>query len=233
MKQSQIFVYGAIGVTAMVGFAPTVNAQGIEAAQTVGYGPAVQQNAEPAFGQRGQWYLYTPSLLATHTHYDPAMSGPVVSDNGLSLSAEFGRFVRNRFSLGFEVGGQYGWQAQNSAITGVDSNQLTNWTASLHLVAGWQRPLASWLSFWPKIRLGGAYGRMDQIGYDNATGTGSKETFGSHWIDAGLRLPIVFHVTRHLFVEAAWVLNTSYGQNQQYTAIQASSQTTLGLGGWF
>lgn len=232
MKQTQFFVEGTLVVMAVVGFTTTVNAQSIEAAETVGPVPTVQQNAEPAFGQRGQWYLYTPSLFATHNHYDQVTGGPASSDNSLSLSVEFGRFVRNRFSLGVEVDGNYGWQTQDQATTGIDSNRLTNWMVGLHLVAGWQRPLSSWLSFWPKVRLGGSYGRMDEIVSDYA-GNGSKETLSSHSIDAGLRLPLVFHVTRHLFVEVAWLLNATTGWNQQYSTVQAWSQTTFGLGGWF
>jgi Autotransporter beta-domain len=232
VKQTHIFLNGSIVVLAIVGFATTAKAQSAQSIETISHRPVVEQNTEPALGQRGQWYLHTPSLFASHTHYDPDLSGALLSSNSLSLSAEVGRFVRDHFSLGVEVGGQYGWQTQNLGIAGSDSDRFANWTASLHLLAGWQRPLAAWLSFWPKVMLGGSYGRMDNMVYDAVAGTDNKETSSSYSIDAGLRLPVVLHVTRHLFVEAAWSLYASFGHNQQFNSIEAMSLTSLGFGGW-
>jgi hypothetical protein len=90
------------------------------------------------------------------------------------------------------------------------------------------------LSFWPKLFVGGSYGRSYQYVYDPEGVTSSKQKLSTYWIDASARLPLVLHVTRHLFVEVAYEIDVDVGRGDTIHTVQASSsQTTLGLGGWF
>jgi hypothetical protein len=101
-------------------------------------------------------------------------------------------------------------------------------------VVGWQRSLSSWVSFWPKIALGGSYASSDQYAYDLQTQTPSKRQLSTYSIGADARLPLVLHVTRHLFVELAYETNVTVWRGDVFHSVQvASGQTTLGLGGWF
>ena len=211
----------------MVGLPSVVNAQEDPTSPATG-ASTVQTNPEPAFGQRGQWYLYTPSLLGYHRSYPGT---PRFSDNGLQLGVEFGTFVRDHFSVGLRINGSYGWQKQQGSPAG---DRLDSWNTGIDLVVGWQRPLSSWVSFWPKLFVGGSYGRYDQYVYDPEGVTSSKQELSTYWIDVSARLPLVLHVTRHLFVEIAYEIDVDVGRGDTIHAVQASSsQTTLGLGGWF
>jgi hypothetical protein len=226
----RILLNSAIVVTASVAVTSTVNAQDVGVASASG-GPSLEQKVEPQFGQRGQWYLYAPYLLALHTSYGSGVA-PTTSYNALALSVEVGTFARNHFSLGLGVVGDYSWQHVYLDPSSSGSDKYTNWDAGLQLVAGWQRPLSSWVSFWPKVKLGGGYGAMDQSTYDVSSGEQSKERVASYAVSADLRLPLVLHVTRRLFVEVAWELHTGFVHTDQYDGYQATGQTSLGLGGW-
>ena len=228
MKQVQVIINGALIVTAMASFASVGNAQEV-AVENTPHAQVVPPATEAEFGHHGQWYLYAPSLLALHTKY----AGTSMTDNNVfGFGAELGTFSRDHFSLGLGIQGQYGWQHQQ-VFPAEGSDRYANWTAGLSLVAGWQRPLSSWVSFWPKLSVGGTYGRADQIVYEVESGTSSKEQESTYAITTTVRLPLVIHVTRHLFVEVAYqIVVDSTHIGQQYDGLQASTQTTLGLGGW-
>jgi hypothetical protein len=221
----------AIVIIAIVAVTSTAHAQDVGVAGA-SRGPMPVQRGEPEFGQRGQWYLYAPYLFAGHTSYNGSGGSLMTTNNSLALSVELGTFVRNHFSLGVDVEGDYGWQKLYPDPSTGGSDTYTNWSTGLQLVAGWQRPLASWVSFWPKVKLGGAYGRSDQSVYDVGAGAQSTQQMTSYAVSAALRLPLVVHVTRHLFVEVAWELQTSFTHNDQYDDYQATGLTSLGLGGW-
>jgi hypothetical protein len=222
VKHTKVLVSGAIVVTATLLLTSVVNAQ--EATTSNAAGTSVtQSNPEPAFGQRGQWYLYTPSLLGYHRSYPDT---PLFSDNGFQLGMELGTFVRDHFSVGLQVNGAYGWEKPQGSPAG---DRLDNWNTRLALVLGWQRPLSSWVSFWPKLSLGGSYGRSEQY-YDSEA---SKRQLSTYWIDANVRLPLVLHVTRHLFVEIAYEIDAGVVRGDIAHAVQvSSSQALVGLGGW-
>ncbi len=224
----QVLLKSAIIVTASIAVTSTASAQGTQVG--AGRTPSLEPSNEPEFGQRGQWYLYAPTLMAFHTRY--ASPVPVTSINSLSAALEVGTFVRNHLSLGLAVTGDYAWQSQplDPSIGGTDG--YTNWSTAFELVAGWQRPLAAWVSFWPKLKLGGSYGRYDQSVYDSTSGTQSNVQASMHGFIASLRLPLVLHVTRHLFAELAWELRTGFIHNYQYDSYQATGQASIGLGGW-
>ena len=227
MKQTRVTVNAAIVVTAMAAFTSTAHAQGPATNNTVA-ASAVEPNPQPAFGRRGQWYLYAPSLLALHNHYQ---GSPMVSGNMVSLAMELGTFIRDHFSLGIWIGGQYSWQeSQDASPSGSDSYE--NWGTDFGLLAGWQRPISSWVSFWPKLYVGGAYGRADGIAYDAESGAQSKQQFGTYSVNTNVRLPLVLHLTRHMFMEIAYQVSVGIGHSHEFDSVQTTGQTSFGFGGW-
>jgi hypothetical protein len=229
VKQRQVLVSGAIVVTAMAAFTSASHAEEATSGNAT-VSSAAEATSEPAFGQRGQWYLYAPTLLGYHRN-DQGTTRFI--NNGLQFGGELGAFLRNHLSVGLRIDGSYGWQTQQVSSAG-DSERFGYWSTGLRLVVGWQRPLSSWVSFWPKLSLGGSYGRSDQYVYDSESETSSKRPLRTYWIDASARLPLVLHVTRHLFVEIAYEIDVDVGRGDSVHSVQAtSSQTGLGLGGWF
>jgi hypothetical protein len=227
VKQPRLMVQGAILVTALAAFSPVTNAQ--EVAASTGASPAAAApSPQPDFGRRGQWYLYAPSLQALHTHYNMP-NGP--TNSGLSLGVELGAFVRDHLSIGLRLDGYYSWQKQ--PVSSLATDDYDSWSGRAQLVVGWQRPLSSWVSFWPKLALGGSYGRADQQTYDAATDTMSKQTVGRYWFSSSVRLPLVLHLTRHLFMEAAYEVVVDSGHDSQYDSVQVWGNPSFGLGGWF
>jgi hypothetical protein len=156
----------------------------------------------------------------------------MAGDNGFQLGMEVGSFIRDHFSVGLRFDGSYGWQKQQVS-SGSDSDRFDSWNAGLRLVMGWQRPLSSWVSFWPKVSIGVSYGRSDQYAYDPQLETSSKQQVGTYWIDASARLPLVLHATRHLFVEVAYEIDAMVGRGDYLHTVQCSAgQTWVGIGGW-
>jgi hypothetical protein len=215
------FALGSATLVAIIAVASTANANVADQSNP--------PNLETGFGQRGQWYLFAPTVDAAKTTFNQsngASMGPMI---GMGIQA--GTFVRNRFSLGFAIDGGYGTQKMVIDTSGT-TDRLVNWQVALSAVAGWQRPVSSWVSFWPKIKVGGAFGRSDQAGYDPGVDLYSKTRVNNYGLSASVQLPVVLHVTRHLFVEVGWQLLASLGHNAQLDDLRGTGNTYFALGGW-
>jgi len=182
------------------------------------------------FGQRGQWYLMAPLVQASHSHYDTSAGYGVDSSHSLAMELTFGKFVRDRLSLGLDVAMSYQWSDQVMGPAN-QSQGYADWNPSLYVVLGWQRPLGAWVSFWPSVSVGGSYIHWEDTAYD-VDGNMSKQTHHGESIEGTVALPLVLHVTRHLFMEMSWVGRLSGQDNRGASTIGMTTGVTFGIGGW-
>jgi len=196
--------------------------------------PGQFEPAPPAFGAPGEIAISgSTGLGASYASY----SGSQASSVSLWFDPAVDVFVARNVSLGLVAGASYsdsrGYGADNSVV------ETTTTSLSAGVRVGVNLPIASWLSFWPRLQLGYEWQQQsDQtggtvsvanspLGYPTTTRSGL-------W--ASLELPLTVHVAPHLFAGFGPSIFRDLSSAQGGPDV-GGERTTLGMsldiGGWF
>jgi hypothetical protein len=197
-----------------------------------------------AFGKQGQWVLQPATSFGfsrNSADNDVSVSESQRTTGTFSLD----RFFTDRLTLGLVASYQRerwdsSWIASPPGATSPDGSsgeihrsEGRSWTGFLGLAAGWNRPLGTWASFWPRAQVLLGYGRssFSQQNGQITSAPGDQK----HW-SLGLETTaaVLIHPTRHFFIGAGPRLDVRVmrvGQMDQRLVDVYVSPTFI-LGGW-
>jgi hypothetical protein len=179
----------------------------------------------PRFGDRGNIAVTGDLGVAAST---TSYGGTSSSSSGVYIAPGFDWFIVENISLGSVCG--YG----ASFVEGrtVDGRASTNERHSAFFGprVGWNLPLGSVLSFWPRASF--------QVGYEDVSGGAGTERneYTATFISVGAFAPLLLHVATHAFVGLGPRVWHDLQRREQKSR-QDFPSTTLGgsllVGGWF
>ncbi len=189
--------------------------------------------ARPAFGRRGQLVLHSGTGFSFGRSRSTPSGGSHTSTSG-QLTVALDLFATDRLTVGL-VGGferstfSARWTSPDASGADVVSrNRTRGWSATTGVGVGWHRPIASWVSFWPRAEAAFSYGRSDGTRTPSSEG---RET--NRQLRAALSAPVLLHPVRHFFFGAGPLLmaSASLGDSQEGILVSGSPHVTVG--GWW